>query len=66
MASYSHGHKFWCVDAILHRTDGPAIEWTSGYKDWYLCGSCYTFDEWLDRTTGLTDEEKVMFKLEHG
>jgi hypothetical protein len=33
---------------------------------WYLHGKHYKFDEWLDQTTGLTDEQKVMYKLEHG
>ena len=23
---------------ILHRIDGPAVEWTSGYKAWFING----------------------------
>ena len=30
------GTKYWYNDKYqLHRTDGPAIEWTNGYKAWY-------------------------------
>lgn len=26
----------WCIDGELHRTDGPAIEYSDGYKCWYF------------------------------
>ena len=29
---------------ILHREDGPAIEWASGSKAWYLNGKCHRED----------------------
>jgi hypothetical protein len=33
------GNKFYYADkkmTILHRTDGPAVEGSGGYKEWYL------------------------------
>ena len=30
----------------LHREDGPAIEYSSGYKSWYLNGIRYTEDQY--------------------
>jgi hypothetical protein len=32
------GTKSWHNDAGPHRTDGPAIEWDSGSKEWWLNG----------------------------
>ena len=26
---------------ILHREDGPAIEWSDGFKAWYINGECH-------------------------
>jgi hypothetical protein len=48
----------------LHRTDGPAVEYTDGTKVWYLHGRYYTFDQWLEANTKLSDQQRVMFKLE--
>jgi hypothetical protein len=60
------GTKAWLLDDDYHRTDGPAIEYTSGSMSWYLRGDSLSFDEWLDQNQTLTDEEKVMFKLQYG
>jgi hypothetical protein len=32
------GNKFWYQNDLLHRTDGPAIEFASGAKSWYHNG----------------------------
>jgi hypothetical protein len=32
------GTKIWYVNDQLHREDGPAMEWSSGAKEWYLHG----------------------------
>ena len=32
-------NKVWYKDGRVHREDGPAIEWRSGYKAWYLKGT---------------------------
>jgi hypothetical protein len=66
MRQIGHHTKFWIVGRKIHRTDGPAVEYTDGATSWYLNGVKYEFEEWLDRTPGLTDEEKVMYKLQHG
>jgi hypothetical protein len=63
---FSNGKKSWRVNGRRHRTDGPALEYPDGNAQWWLHDRHYTFDEWLDRTTGLTDEEKVMMKLKYG
>jgi hypothetical protein len=63
-----YGDKFWKLNARLHREDGPAIEWATGEddKEWYLFGIPYLFEEWLDQHPHMTDEQKVMYKLEYG
>jgi hypothetical protein len=66
MYEYANGHKDWRLGNTFHRTDGPAIEYVNGNKSWYLYATKYTFDNWLAKTTGLTDEEKVMIKLQYG
>jgi hypothetical protein len=35
---------------ILHREDGPAVEWWDGRKSWYLNGEKLTEAEFLKRT----------------
>jgi hypothetical protein len=54
------------INDQLHREDGPAVIWQDGSKEWFLHNERLSFDEWLKRTPGLTDEGKVMMKLEHG
>jgi hypothetical protein len=63
---WGDGEKWWRANGLLHRTDGPAMEWPNGDKEWYLDGQEFTVDEWLDQNTDMSDEEKVMYKLEHG
>jgi hypothetical protein len=66
-AEYSSGEKVWRLpNRNIHREDGPAVEYTNGDVEWRLRGESMSFDYWLDRTTGLTDEEKVMLKLKYG
>ena len=43
-----YGTKFWYLNGKLHRVNGPAIEYNSGYKAWYLNGNqldCKTQEE---------------------
>lgn len=49
------GNKRYFADremTILHREDGPAIEFASGDKEWHLNGKCHREDgpavEWYD------------------
>jgi len=48
-----NGSKYYYKDremTIPHRTDGPAIEWSDGYKGWYLNGVCHTEKEFKMKT----------------
>jgi hypothetical protein len=58
------GDKIWYLNGQLHRTDGPAVEYTDGTKVWFLNGREYSFDQWLEANTKLSDQQRVMFKLE--
>jgi hypothetical protein len=62
----ANGNKIWFYRGHRHRIDGPAVEWADGDKYWYLHGKLSSFNEWLEANTELTDEEKVMLKLQYG
>jgi len=32
------GDTFWYRDDVLHREDGPAVEWVNGTKEWWYKG----------------------------
>jgi hypothetical protein len=66
MTETYRGTKIWRRLGIMHRTDGPAIEWDDGRKSWYLYGKSLSLDGWLDQNPDMTDEGKVMCKLEYG
>jgi len=36
--------KYWFKEGIIHREDGPAIEWVNGNKYWYKEGNCHRSD----------------------
>ena len=38
------GTKFWFLNGKLHRTDGPAKEWSDGSKEWFLNGQLHRTD----------------------
>jgi hypothetical protein len=63
---WQNGDEDWYLHGDYHRTNGPAIVWHDGTASWYLHGSHYTFDGWLHQNNELTDEEKVMMKLQYG
>jgi hypothetical protein len=43
----SNGTKCWYnAKDQRHREDGPAIEWSNGYKSWYINGQQLTEAEW--------------------
>jgi hypothetical protein len=62
---FANGDKFWYLNHQLHRTDGPAIEFADGSKYWFLNGQELSLDVWLEANTELSDQQRVMFKLEH-
>jgi len=48
----SFGTKRWKVNGLLHRTDGPAVEFADGRKEWLINGKRHREDgpaiEWHD------------------
>jgi len=48
IAFYLFGTKCWYLNNKKHREDGPAIEYTSGIKDWFLNGESFLEkDYWI-------------------
>ena len=49
---YDTGDKHWYLNGLLHREDGPAVEWPDGTKSWYLNGKLHREDgpavEWAN------------------
>ena len=44
-------HSFWLRNGILHRTDGPAVEWFDGkFEEYYIDGVKLTREEFDERT----------------
>ena len=39
--------RYYNTAQLLHREDGPAIEWDSGAKEWWLNGVCYSKHEYI-------------------
>ena len=33
-----HGNKSWWLNGVLHREDGPAVEWVNGHRSWWING----------------------------
>jgi hypothetical protein len=61
---HTNGDKSWYLNDNRHRTDGPAIEFADGSKYWFLNGQELSLDVWLEANTELSDQQRVMFKLE--
>jgi hypothetical protein len=59
------GDKEWFSNGKRHRADGPAIVWSDGDKEWWLTDHHYSLNEWLAANTNISDQQRVMFKLEH-
>jgi hypothetical protein len=39
------GTKFWRINkGLLHREDGPAVEYTSGHKEWWVKGKLHRLE----------------------
>ena len=39
------GSKYWRLNGLYHREDGPAIEYPNGRKYWFLNGKQVTWKE---------------------
>ena len=61
-----NGHTYRMLHGELHSVDGPSVEWADGGCGWYLNGEYYELDDWLIANTEISDEEKVMLKLQYG
>ena len=35
---FNDGTRRWMLNRVLHRVDGPAVEYADGRKEWWLCG----------------------------
>jgi hypothetical protein len=44
MTETFHGDKFWYLNGVSHRTDGPAVEWADGEKWWRTNGLLHRTD----------------------
>ncbi len=40
----NYGAKSWWQKDLLHRLDGPAIEWATGDKEWFQNGQLHRLD----------------------
>ena len=40
----SFGNKYYYLNNLLHREDGPAIEYTDGSEEWYKNGKLHRED----------------------
>ena len=46
------GTKRWYLNGVIHREDGPAVEFADGTKEWWLNGVQHTeeeFNQWLEK-----------------
>jgi hypothetical protein len=48
---YTNGDKFWFLKGLRHREDGPAEEYSTGTKVWYLNNEYLTQEEFNERMT---------------
>ena len=39
-----YGSKYWYLNDVIHREDGPAVECSNGDKEWYLNGKLHRVD----------------------
>ncbi len=46
-AAIIYGDKAWYINDILHRIDGPAIEYANGSKFYWIMGKEYSYEDWL-------------------
>ena len=66
-----NGSKFYYKDkqmTILHREDGPAVEYHTGYKSWYINGQSHRLDgpavEWSDGTKSWFINDRLLTEAE--
>jgi hypothetical protein len=52
---YDGGYNGWFLNGKLHREDGPATEYASGTKYWYLNGEKVTEEEHKRKTSKVVE-----------
>ena len=60
---YYNGDKEWYRHGTIHRETDAAIIYPSGYKEYWLDGHYYTFEDWL-KLTPISEEDKLVLLLE--
>lgn len=59
------GNKFYYLNGLLHRIDGPAMEFSDTSKLWFIDNKEYSFKDWLGLVwEGLSAEEKKRYIYE--
>ena len=61
---------WWLGDSLhrhgeIHRTDGPAVIYPNGTKEWWYRGRKFTFEDWSHELR-LTNDEIGIIKLKYG
>ena len=56
------GDKFWHLNGVLHREDGPACEYSSGDKYWYLNDKLYTESGYYKKIEEMVKGNEVTFE----
>ena len=58
-------HNIDWKNGVIHRVDGPAVEYDNGKVQWRWYGRIfYSFDEWLE-VAEISDEKRVILKLRY-
>ena len=60
-----NGRKEWRLNGLLHRTDGPAIEWAYGVNWWYVNGIRMHSYKSFQKAAKLSDEDMAFVVLKH-
>ena len=43
----NHGDKCWKLpNGLFHHEDGPAVEYSNGYKEWWVNGKQYSKEDY--------------------
>jgi len=66
------GNRIWLTNGIIHRLDGPAVEYPSGNKEWWVNGKILSGPlkllehgaNWKDLAEYLTPREIAKIKLD--
>lgn len=60
------GQKVWMKNGRYHRLDGPAVIEEDGYGQWFIDNIPINSYAELQRTTGCSDADILLYKLKYG